>query len=83
MILVCQSLSEVKAEIECKLSRDNSSGTWFCNECNYSNHAKNTVEQHIECNHIVSTGFQCEFCDKVCPNRHALKMHKLRNKHNH
>jgi len=79
---VCQSLNEVKAEIEKTLSRDNSTGTWYCNQCNYANHAKNTVEQHIECNHIVSTGFQCEFCDKVCPNRHALKMHKLRNKHN-
>ena len=56
-------------------------GVWRCFSCNYSNSAKATVKAHIEAKHISTSGYECQYCLKVCPTRHAMKMHKLRNKH--
>ena len=76
---MCESLSEIELEIERQLSK--SEVGWYCTTCNYVNNSKATVKQHIETNHVISAGFECQICGKICPNRHALKMHKLRNKH--
>ena len=72
--------SEIETIIDSQLSRDES-GSWYCSSCNYSNHAKGTVRAHIEAKHVISSGYQCTICSKVCPTRHAFKMHRLRNKH--
>ena len=57
------------------------SGHWCCYSCDYVNPVKSTVRAHVESKHVSSSGFQCLTCSRVCPTRHALKMHKLRNKH--
>ena len=72
--------SEIETLIDSQLCRDES-GSWYCSSCNYSNHAKGTVRAHIEAKHVISSGYQCTICSKVCPTRHAFKMHRLRNKH--
>ena len=58
-----------------------SSIIWRCYSCNYSNPTKATVKAHVESKHILSSGSECSSCHKVCPTRHAMKMHSIRNEH--
>lgn len=58
-------------------------GIWYCVSCPYSSPNKAYLRAHIESKHISSEGFQCSTCEKVCPTRHAMKMHLIRHKHQH
>lgn len=73
-------MTEIDQAIEAQLYRDGT-GYWCCATCNYSNQEKSTVKAHIEAKHVDSPGFMCSVCEKTCPTRHALKMHRLRKKH--
>ena len=73
-------LAEIEKAIDEQMGRLET-GHWCCYSCDYVNSVKTTVRAHIEAKHVRSSGFQCLTCNRVCPTRHALKMHKLRNKH--
>ena len=74
-------LAEVDAAIEAHLERE-PDGRWRCLSCiDYSSVSRQTAKAHVESKHIASAGFMCHVCAKTCPTRHALKMHKIRNKH--
>jgi len=48
-----------------------------CTDCEYETKMKCNLEKHIEAKHI-SPGVACQFCNKTCPTRHALRMHLSR-----
>jgi rubredoxin len=66
--------SDVDSQID-KYIR-NIGNEWNCTECGKS--AKNRIglRRHIEAQHIVSPGFQCDICGFVSKTRHALRGHK-------
>jgi len=45
-----------------------------CSDCDYETSVKGNLEKHIEAKHI-SPGVSCQYCAKLCPTRHALRMH--------
>jgi len=49
-----------------------------CTDCEYETKMKCNLEKHIEAKHI-SPGVACQYCNKTCPTRHALRMHLSRN----
>lgn len=54
------------------------SEVWGCALCEFRTKFYSTAVNHIEAKHVVSDGFQCEYCSTLCPTRQALKMHKSR-----
>jgi len=57
------------------LSKRQPDGTWWCSECGYSTKIKTNLRMHVESKHLVSSGFKCEICQTVCPNRKSLRNH--------
>ena len=53
-----------------------------CADCEYETKIKCNLEKHIEAKHI-SPGVACQFCNKACPTRNALRMHLSRNHNTH
>ena len=81
VVFVAGGLAEVDAAIDAQLERE-PDGRWRCLSClDYSSVSRQTAKAHVESKHISSAGFMCHVCAKTCPTRHALKMHKIRNKH--
>ena len=81
LVLVPGGLAEVDAAIENHLEREGG-GRWRCVSCPdyYSTPSRQTARAHVESKHLSCT-FYCHACGKTCPTRHALKMHRIRNKH--
>ena len=48
---------------------------WMCNVCQYQSSKKSNVRSHVEAKHVISNGFNCQYCGEFCPNRKALKNH--------
>ena len=69
---------EIDTMIFAKLGRIEN--RYYCTDCNYENVVKQVVQKHIEAQH-VSPGVECEYCGKVSPTRHVLRMH-LKRAHN-
>ena len=57
------------------------SGLYGCSECPYTTKYSTTCQNHIESKHMSTNGFICNFCEKFCPTRNALKSH-VSKKHN-
>lgn len=53
-------------------------GEYQCLECPYRNKTKQRLMYHIESKHVESPGHICEFCQKVCPTKNALCLHRSR-----
>lgn len=53
-------------------------GVWQCHHCEYTTKARQGMVNHIESRHVESNGVACQFCPRVCPTRHAMQMHVLR-----
>jgi len=53
-------------------------GVWQFHRCEYTTKARQGMVNHIESRHVESSGVACHFCPKVCPTRHAMQMHVLR-----
>jgi len=49
---------------------------WVCSECGKSVRNRMTLRNHIEAQHILTPGFQCDICGFVSKTRHALRGHK-------
>jgi len=67
---------EIDALIKMKIVKNEHS--FSCTDCDYTSSLKNNAEKHVEAQHI-RPGVFCQYCSKVCPTRHALRMHLKRN----
>ena len=67
---------EIDALIKMKIVKKES--TFSCTDCEYTSQLKCNIEKHVEAQHI-RPGVFCQYCSKVCPTRHALRMHLKRN----
>ena len=52
--------------------------TFECSDCDYKTKHLHCLKIHIESKHIISDGFQCQLCEKLCPTRNALRAHQKR-----
>ena len=56
-----------------------SEGTFMCNLCGYTcGNNKQRMQYHHEAKHTQSPGYQCPSCEKICPTKNALLVHKSR-----
>jgi len=56
---------------------------WCCTDCSYkSYHSKYDIKKHVESKHVEHHSVFCQFCNKACPNIHALRKHQQRNHRN-
>ena len=74
-------LGPLEAMIALKMQR-RPDGVWMCLECPYTNRMKQRLQYHIESKHISSPGHVCGICQKVCPTKNALCLHRSRHHKN-
>jgi len=48
--------------------------SWICADCNHSTVNRTHLYEHIESKH-VSSGYNCQYCQKFVPSRNALRSH--------
>ena len=72
------SSHEIDALIKMKIIKKENTPVLSCTDCEYTSQLKSNIEKHVEAQHI-RPGVFCEYCSKVCPTRHALRMHLKRN----
>jgi len=53
-------------------------GEYMCLECPYTNKTRQRLTYHIESKHVSSPGHICDFCQKMCPTKNALCLHRSR-----
>ena len=53
-------------------------GRWGCTQCQFCSNRASSVEVHVESKHLVTSGFVCPACNKHCPTKNALNIHKFR-----
>ena len=49
---------------------------WTCTKCGKTTRNRVTLRNHVEAQHIISPGFDCDICGFVSKTRHALRMHR-------
>ena len=49
-----------------------------CSECGFSSNRASVVHVHVEAKHLQTSGFECPICQKHCPTRNSLNIHKYR-----
>lgn len=72
------NIDELDSRINQEISRD-TNGYWQCGRCPKIAKNKGHIKEHFE-SHIDGLSFPCEFCDKTCRSRMALRNH-LYHKH--
>ena len=75
-------MSERLTALDEEIDRHMEPNSLNCLSCPYSANQRGTLRNHIESKHLVTGGFKCVDCHKVCPTRHALKNHRFR-QHRH
>jgi len=55
---------------------------WQCLACGWETSKRARLWEHVEANHVETTGYNCPVCEKFCPSKNALKVHKSRNHKN-
>ena len=48
--------------------------SWVCADCNHTTSNRTHLYEHIESKH-VSSGYNCQYCQKFAPSRNALRSH--------
>merc|ERR1711915_424720 len=48
---------------------------WFCGVCSKSINQKRDLMRHIECQHIETSPYQCDFCENNFKTKRALQRH--------
>ena len=51
--------------------------SYICKVCGMDGRI-HVIRNHIEANHLEGISIPCDFCDKICPSRKGLEMHKSR-----
>jgi len=72
---------DLDLQIQQLMSR-NPDGTWLCHRCEYHTKQRQGMVNHIESRHVDGPGVPCSFCPRVCPTRHAMQMHLIRQHQN-
>lgn len=49
-----------------------------CSECGFSSNRASVVHVHVEAKHLQTPGFECPLCQKHCPTKNSLNIHKYR-----
>ena len=49
-----------------------------CTQCGFASNRSSVVEVHVEAKHMETGGFVCPVCQKHCPTRNSLNIHKYR-----
>ena len=49
----------------------------ICKVCGKEGRPKD-IRGHIEANHLEGISIPCDYCDKICPSRNSMVMHKSR-----
>ena len=57
-------------------------GVWQCLTCGWETKFKTRLFEHVEATHVQTNGYTCPYCDKFCPSKNSLKVHKSRNHKN-
>lgn len=57
-------------------------GLWQCVTCGWETKLRARLWEHVEANHVQTNGYSCPICEKFCPSKNALKVHKSRNHRN-
>ena len=52
---------------------------WQCLACGWETPKRARLWEHVEANHVETNGYSCPICEKFCPSKNALKVHKSRN----
>lgn len=68
---------QLNSDIEAQMTRLDS-GRWRCLTCGWETHARARLWEHVEATHVVTSGYPCELCHKICPSKNAYKTHKSR-----
>jgi len=55
---------------------------WQCITCGWETKLRARLWEHVEANHVQTSGYLCPICQKLCPSKNALKVHKSRNHRN-
>jgi len=55
---------------------------FFCLECGKTASTRQHIKNHIESKHVISPGYVCNICNKFCPTKNALLLHRSRNHRN-
>lgn len=75
MILKCSIFAaeeDVDQLIQSKILKSDRS--WICADCNHSAVNRTHLYEHIESKH-VSSGYNCQYCQKFVRSRNALRSH--------
>ena len=67
------NIEELDSTIENEIFR-NSDGFWQCGRCTRFSKQKCHIKEHFE-SHIEGLSFPCQYCDKKCRSRLALRFH--------
>ena len=68
---------QLNSHIEAQMTKLDS-GRWQCLTCGWETHARARLWEHVEATHVVTSGYSCELCHKICPSKNAYKTHKSR-----
>jgi len=49
-----------------------------CMLCGYEANKRQRITYHVEAKHMESPGYECDICQKFCPTKNALCIHKSR-----
>ena len=49
-----------------------------CKLCGYIATKRQRISYHVEAKHMDSPGYECDLCQKFCPTKNALFIHKSR-----
>ena len=49
-----------------------------CSECGFTSNRASVVHVHVEAKHLQTSGFECPICQKHCPTRNSLNIHRYR-----
>ena len=70
----CPCSDEMKEAIKQRMVKQYD-GTWGCSECDFVTKYQATLTNHVEAKHLQSDGYSCQYCNKFCPTKNALKCH--------
>jgi len=66
----------LNSQIVCQMQK--SDGGWLCLTCGWKTKIRARLWEHVESNHVQSSGYTCPMCSKFCPSKNAFKIHKTR-----
>ena len=76
-VLFLKEMREMREAIKEMLYRLDD-GRWGCTQCQFCSNRASSVEVHVESKHLITSGFVCPVCNKHCPTKNALNIHKFR-----